>query len=99
MKKFKSMMKRAKALIAAAAVAVTTVVCSVVASAETAEAATGSEMSTVLASAGDQITSGFSDMIVSVVPVIIGVMLSGLTIFGIIMLVKLAKKIFGKVAG
>ena len=98
MKKFKSMMKKAKALIAAAAVAVTTAVCSVIASAETVEA-TGSEMSTVLASAGEQITSSFGEMVATLVPVIIGIMLSGLTIFGIIMLIKLAKKIFGKVAG
>ena len=97
MKKFKSMMKKAKALIAAAAVAVTTAVCSVCASAETGEAA--SDMSAVLTSAGEQITSSFSEMVMTIIPVIIGIMISGLTIFGIIMLVKLAKKIFAKVAG
>jgi len=37
--------------------------------------------------------------VATIVPVIIGILVSGLVIFGIIMLVKLAKKIFNKVAG
>lgn len=92
MKKFKSMMKKAKALIAAAAVAVTTAVCSVCASAETGEAA--SDMSAIISSAGEQITASFSDMTANIVPVITGIMIGGLGIYAIMMLIKLAKKIF-----
>lgn len=100
--KFKAILKRGKALIAAAAIAVTSAMTAAVACAETAEettTATGSEMSTVLADAGEQITSSFNDLVATIVPVLLGILLSGLTVFGIIALVKLAKKIFGKVAG
>ncbi len=96
--KFKSILKRGKALVVAAAIAVTSAMTAAVACAE--ETATeGSQMSTVLADAGEQITSQFSDLVATVVPVLIGIIGTGLVIFGIIALVKLAKKIFGKVAG
>ncbi|MGN0688375.1 MAG: hypothetical protein ACI4KA_09750 [Oscillospiraceae bacterium] len=94
MKKFKSLMKKAKALIAAAAVAVTTAVCSVCASAETGEASTD-----LLKVAGDTLVDTFEGLIATMIPVIMGIMSAGLVVFGIIALVKLAKKIFGKVAG
>lgn len=101
--KFKSILKRSKALIAAAAIAVTSAMTAAVACAEEAvtEGATdtGSQMSTVLADAGEQITGQFSDLVATIIPVLIGIIGTGLVIFGIVALVKLAKKIFGKVAG
>lgn len=99
--RIKAILKRGKALIAAAAIAVTSAMTAAVACAEEATegATTGSDMSTMLTSAGDQLTTQFTDLVGTIVPVIIGIMGAGLVIFGIIMLVKLAKKIFGKVAG
>ncbi len=97
--KFKSILKRGKALIAAAAIAVTSAMTAAVACAEEAVTEGGSQMSTVLADAGEQITTSFNDLVATIVPVIIGILGSGLIIFGITKLVALAKKIFGKVAG
>lgn len=96
--KFKSFLRRSKAVIAACIVAATAAVTTVCASAETAEAGS-SMMSTVVADAGEQITASFNDLVITLVPVIIGILISGLTIFGIFALIKLSKKVFGKVAG
>lgn len=96
--KFKSFLRRAKAVIAAGIVAATAAVTTVCASAETAEAGS-SMMSTVIADAGEQITAQFSDLVMTIVPVTIGILGSGLIIFGIFALIKTSKKIFGKVAG
>jgi len=67
--------------------------------AETPEAVTsGSDMETMMADAGAQLTDQFSSLVTTIIPVIIGILGSGLVIFGIFDLIKLAKKIFGKVA-
>lgn len=98
--KIKSILKRGKAFIAAAAIAVTSAMTAVVACAEEGASGTsGSEMSTVLANAGEQISNQFSDLVNTILPVILGILCSGLVIFGIMALVKLAKKVFNKVAG
>lgn len=99
--KIKGFFKRTKTVVAAAAIACMTALTSVVACAETGEAAGAgsSMMGTVIADAGEQITNQFSDLVMTIVPVIIGILGVGLVIFGIFALIKLAKKIFGKVAG
>lgn len=99
MNKIKAILKRGKALVVSAAIALTSAMTAAVACAEETVTDGGSQMSTVLADAGEQITSQFSDLVATVVPVLIGIIGTGLAIFGIIALVRLAKKIFGKVAG
>ncbi len=56
-------------------------------------------MGTVLADAGDQLLASFNTLIHTMIPVIMGILGSALVIFGIFSLIKLAKNIFGKVAG
>ena len=53
----------------------------------------------MLTNAGNTLTTSFNDLITTMIPVVMGILGSGLVIFGIMALVKLAKKIFGKVAG
>lgn len=65
--------------------------------AETGEASTA-DMNTVLADAGTQLTSSFSSLVSTMIPVILGILGSGLVVFGLFALIKLAKKVFGKVA-
>lgn len=95
--KIKKIGKRCKVVIATAAAAVVGVVSSVCASAATTEAS--GNMESMMKSAGDQLTGQFTSLVGTIVPVIIGILGVGLVIFGIIKLVGLAKKIFGKVAG
>ena len=97
MNKFKAFFKRAKAKLAGIAAAV--VACAATALAACAEETGGVDMSTALSSAGEQLTTTFGDLVTTMVPVIIGILSSGLVIFGIMALIKLAKKTFGKVAG
>ncbi len=99
-KKLRTMLKKGKVLAAAALIAVSSAVCSVAASAEDVSAPAGSgNMEAMLSDAGEQITGQFNSLVTTVIPVIIGIMGAGLVVFGIFALVKLAKKIFGKVAG
>ena len=95
--KVKKVGNRCKAVVMAAAVAVVGAGSSVCASAATVEAS--GNMETMMKSAGDQLTEQFSSLVGTIVPVIIGILGVGLVIFGIIKLVGLAKKVFGKVAG
>lgn len=101
MKKFLSKVKalalRGKAAVVAAVAAVSTAAVSVFASAETVEAS--NNMETMMQSAGDQLTAQFGSLVTTLIPVILGILGSGLVIFGIMALIKLAKKVFGKVAG
>ena len=96
--KLKKIGKRCKAAVVAAAVAVSGAVVSVCASAATTEAS-GVDMAKVLGDAGTQMTAQFGTLVSTLVPVIIGILTAGLVIFGIMQLIKLAKKTFGKVAG
>lgn len=97
--KVKKIGKRCKAVVMAAAVAVVGVVSSVCASATTVEASAGIDMGKTLADAGTQMTAQFGTLVSTLIPVIIGILTAGLVIFGIMQLIKLAKKTFGKVAG
>ncbi len=97
--KVKKIGKRCKAVVMAAAVAVVGAVSSVCASAATVEASSGIDMGKTLADAGTQMTAQFGTLVSTLIPVIIGILTAGLVIFGIMQLIKLAKKTFGKVAG
>ena len=91
--------KKGKAMLCTAFAAVSMLAMTVAASAaETTEAA-APDTTSMMKEAGEQLTSQFSGMVSTIIPVILGILASGLVIFGIFALIKLAKKIFGKVAG
>lgn len=97
--KLKKIGKRCKAAVIAGAVAAVGAVSSVCASAATTEASSAVDMGKILGDAGTQMTAQFGTLVSTLVPVIIGILTAGLVIFGIMQLIKLAKKTFGKVAG
>lgn len=81
------------------AIPLTAITAVTMAIATSAESVADDSMKATLETAGAQLTTSFSDMISTIVPVVLGIVGSGLVIFGIVKLVGLAKKIFGKVAG
>ena len=106
--KFKKFGKRAKAVLMAGCVALTCAVTSVAAFAEdgtvtdtgVTETVTESVgMAEMLEGVGDKLITSFNDLVLTLIPVILGILGSALVVFGIMALIKLAKKIFGKVAG
>lgn len=97
--KLKKIGKRCKVVVATAAAAVVGVVSSVCASAATVEASGSFDLSKAMNDAGTSIQNQFGVLVTTLIPVVIGIMISGLAIFGVFSLIKLAKKIFGKVAG
>lgn len=96
--KLKAIPTRVKAVVAAAPAAVATAITTVEASAETVEA-NNNNMESLMNSAGEQLTGQFGTLVSTIIPVVLGILGSGLVIFGIFALIKFAKKIFGKVAG
>lgn len=102
MKKFlskvKSIAKRSKVAVVAAVAAVSSALVSVCASAATTEAS-GNDMTTLLSSAGEQLQKSFGDLVMTMIPVIMGIFGSAVVVFGVIALFKFGKKIFGHVAG
>lgn len=97
LEKLRKLGKKGKLAVCTAFAAMSTAALSVCASAaETGDTAT--DMDTVLASAGTQLTSSFNSLVSTMIPVILGILGSGLVIFGLFALIKLAKKVFGKVA-
>lgn len=97
-KKLKALPNRIKAVFAAAPVAVVSAMTTVAASAETVEA-NSNNMESLMNSAGEQLTVQFGTLVSTIIPVVLGILGSGLVIFGIFALIKFAKKIFVKVAG
>lgn len=95
--------KKGKVLMASCVAMVSAVSMAAIASAEEAVSETvpeaGATMESMLADAGSQLTTQFSSLVTTIIPVVLGILGSGLVIFGIFALVKLAKKIFNKVAG
>lgn len=92
--------KKGKAMLCTAIAAVSMLAMTAAASAaETPETAAAPDTTSMMKEAGEQLTSQFSGMVSTIIPVILGILGSGLVIFGIFALIKLAKKIFGKVAG
>lgn len=97
--KLKKIGKRCKVVVATAAAAVVGVVSSVCASAATVEASGSFDLSKAMNDAGTSIQNQFGVLVTTLIPVVIGIMISGLAIFGVFSLIKLAKRIFSKVAG
>lgn len=97
LEKVRKVGKRAKLAISTAIATMSMAAIACVASAS--ETGTTVDTDAVMKQAGDQLTNQFSSLVSTVIPVILGILGSGLVIFGIIKLVKLAKKIFGNVAG
>ena len=96
--KIKKIGKRCKVAVIAGAVAVSSALVSVCASAATTEAG-GFDMSRAMSDAGTSIQNQFGVLVTTLIPVMVGILVTGLAIYGIFTLVKVAKKIFGKVAG
>lgn len=100
LKKVKKVIGKCKRVLAVAVAAVSSFAIAAVASAaDTSGASTTVDTTSMMTEAGNQLTSQFSSMVSTIIPVVLGILGTGLVIFGIIKLVKLAKKIFGSVAG
>lgn len=99
LKKVKKVFGKCKAFVVGALATVSACAMAVVASAADTSGATSVGTTSMLKEAGDQLTAQFSSMVSTIIPVILGILGSGLVIFGIFALIKFAKKIFGKVAG
>lgn len=92
--------RRGKALICGAVALASSCAMAAVASAEDATSGAASvDTTSMLTEAGNQLSSQFNSLVSAVIPVVLGILGSGLVIFGIMALIRLAKKVFGKVAG
>ena len=96
---FSKVFNKTKILVATTIAAVASTVTAVVAFAEESGTSSSADMETMMSDAGTQLTSQFSSLVSTLSPVILGILGSGLVIFGIFSLISLAKKIFKKVAG
>ena len=99
LKKAKKVFGKCKAFILGAVATVSSCIISAVASAAETGGGTSVDTTSMMTEAGNQLTTQFSGMVSTIIPVVLGILGTGLVIFGIIKLVKLAKKIFGSVAG
>lgn len=99
LKKVKKVFGKCKRLLAVAVAAVSSCAIAAVASAADTSVSSTVDTTSMMKEAGDQLTAQFSSMVSTIIPVILGILGSGLVIFGIFALIKFAKKIFGKVAG
>lgn len=97
--KVKKVFGKCKAFVVGGIATVSACVITVVASAADTSGSATVDTTSMMSEAGNQLTSQFSSMVTTIIPVILGILGTGLVIFGIIKLVKLAKKIFGSVAG
>lgn len=99
LKKVKKVFGKCKAFVVGALATVSACAMAAVASAADTSGSSSVDTTSMMTEAGNQLTSQFSGMVSTIIPVVLGILGSGLVIFGIIKLVKLAKKIFGSVAG
>ena len=91
--------KKGKAFLCTSLAIATTAAMTVCASAaESGETGSSISMKTMIQDAGVTLTNSLNDLVQTMIPVIMGVLGSGLVIFGILALIKLIKKVFGKVA-
>lgn len=72
---------------------------SICASAEGTTSTASSNMASIVESAGEQLTTEFTNLVNSLVPVLVGISVVGLGIYAIIALFSLVKKFFKKAAG
>lgn len=59
----------------------------------------GSNMASIINSAGTTLTAEFSNLVTALVPLLIGIALVGLGLYAVIYLFKMAKKFFAQAAG
>lgn len=99
LEKIKKFFKRNLRKVGAAVVgAFATSLCAVSAlAAETEES--GSNMASIINSAGTTLTAEFSNLVTALVPLLIGIALVGLGLYAVIYLFKMAKKFFAQAAG
>ncbi len=101
LKKIKSFVfkigNRGKALICGAIATVSSCAMAAVASASDATSSSGTDFTTVVEQAGNSIAEQFSAFVSTSIPVLIGILMSGLGIYAVFILIKLAKKAFGSV--
>jgi len=90
---------RGKALICGAIATVSSCAMAAVASAADATSSSGTDFTTVVEQAGNSFAEQFSAFVSTSIPVLIGILMSGLGIYAVFVMIKYAKKIFGSVAG
>lgn len=98
LKKVKKVFGKCKSFVIGAIATVSACAMAAVASAADSGSSTP-DTTSMMKEAGDQLTAQFGSMVSTIIPVILGILGSGLVIFGIFALIRVAKKIFGKVAG
>lgn len=99
LKKIKKVFGKCKAFVVGAIATVSACAMAAVASAEEATSASGLDMEALLTDAGNSLQGSLTGLVKTMIPVIMGVLGAGLVIFGIFAMIKLIKKVFGKVAG
>lgn len=67
--------------------------------ADATEGSSGSNMSSIVNTAGTTLSEEFSNLVTALVPVLIGIALVGLGLYAVIYLFKMAKKFFAQAAG
>lgn len=97
--KLRKVGKKGKALICTVMATVSAAAITVCASAAETGETTGIDTAAVMKEAGDSLTNSFAAIVKTMIPVILGILGSAIVIYGVIALVKLGKRIFGKVAG
>lgn len=93
--------RRGKALICGAVATVSSCAMAAVASAEdvTTSGSSSFDMATAVQDAGQSIQNQFGAMVTTLIPILIGCLMSGLGIYAVFILIKLAKKAFASVTG
>lgn len=98
MDKLRKLGKKGKVMLSVAMATMAMAAMSVCAFATDPETSGATDMNTVLSDAGTQLISSFNSLVSTMIPVVLGILGSGLVIFGLFALIKLSKKVFGKVA-
>lgn len=98
-KKIKKVFCKCKAFVVGAVATASVAAMSAIASAADTSEATGIDFDSLMTEAGTSLQTTLSGLVKTMIPVILGITSAGLVVFGLIALIRLAKKIFGKVAG
>lgn len=101
LEKVRKLGKRAKIAIstAIATMSMSVIACVASASETPNTGSTGFNMTTAINTAGESIQNQFGAFVTTLIPILIGILMSGLGIYAVFSLIKYAKKIFGHVAG
>lgn len=99
LEKLRKIGKKGKFAICSAMATVGVAAMSICASAAEADTSGGIDTASVMQQAGESLTNSFAAIVKTMIPVMLGILGSAIVIYGVIALVKLGKRIFGKVAG